>query len=90
MRVARKNGRAPFDAFVAKQKLSPEEKQFLRRGLKNRAVRDYFAANSGAPTHTKPTAAPGNISEALENRAARSATAQTPKASDRHSQIGVA
>ena len=67
--MAKKNGRAPFDAFVAKQKLSSEEKQFLRRGLKNRAVRDFFTANEAAPTHTKPAAAPGNISEALENRA---------------------
>jgi acetamidase/formamidase len=67
--VAKKGGRESFDAFVAKATLSPEEKQFLRRGLKSRAVRDFFTANAESPTHTKPTAQPGNNSEALENRA---------------------
>jgi acetamidase/formamidase len=65
--VAKKG--SEFDAFVAKQKLTPEEKQFLRRGLKNRAVRDFFEAGAKEPTYTRATAAPGNTSDALENRA---------------------
>jgi hypothetical protein len=68
--VAKKDsGRAPFDAFVAKQKLTPEEKQFLRRGLKSRAIRAFFEAGASESTYTRPSAAPGSISEALENRA---------------------
>ena len=32
-------------------------------------MRDFFDANAASPTHTRPAAAPGNTSEALENRA---------------------
>src|ERR1700754_521902 len=68
--VAKKtSGRAPFDAFVAKQKLTPEEKEFLRRGLKSRAVRGFFEAGKDQPSYTRPSAAPGSVSEVLENRA---------------------
>ena len=67
--VEGKKERDGFDAFVAEQKLSPEEKQFLRRGLKNRAVREFFNANQASPTYTKPASAPGSCSDALENRA---------------------
>ena len=59
-----------FDAFVGKQQaLSPEERQFLRRGLKSRAVRGFFEANASSPTYSKPAAAPGSASHALEERA---------------------
>ena len=70
--VARKDKRETFDAFVAKAALSPEEKQFLRRGLKSRAVRDFFDANKNAPALTKPAGAAGNRSEVLENSARKS------------------
>lgn len=63
------SGRASFDAFVAKQKLTPEEKQFLRRGLKSRKVRDFFEAGAQEPSYTRASAAAGNTGEALENRA---------------------
>jgi acetamidase/formamidase len=70
--VARKKSGAgsgeKFDAFVGKQQaLSPEERQFLRRGLKSRSVRGFFEASS--PPYTKPAAAPGSTSHALEDRA---------------------
>jgi acetamidase/formamidase len=68
--VAKKtSGRTPFDAFIARQTLTPEEKQFLRRGLKSRAMREFFDANADTPSFTRPSAAPGSTSHALENRA---------------------
>src|ERR1700722_12115357 len=66
--VAKKRSE-PFDAFVAKQKLTPEEKEFLRRGLKSRSVRSFFEAGKDHPSYTRPSAAPGSTSEKLENRA---------------------
>jgi acetamidase/formamidase len=68
MTVAKKKSE-PFDAFVAKQKLTPEEKEFLRRGLKSRSVRGFFEAGKDQPSYTRPSNAPGSVSEALENRA---------------------
>jgi len=64
-----KKGSGPFDAFVAQQKLTPEQKEFLRRGLKSRAVRAFFDANADQPSYTRPPGAPGSTSQTLENRA---------------------
>jgi acetamidase/formamidase len=71
--AGKKNGAKgeKFDALVAGQEaLSPEQRQFLRRGLKSRTVRNFFDANQ-AP-YAKPAAAPGSASRALETRARKS------------------
>ena len=68
-----KKGSGPFDAFVAQQKLTPEQKEFLRRGLKSRAVRAFFDANAEQPSYTRPPGAPGSSSQTLENRARKAA-----------------
>ncbi|HVZ28143.1 MAG TPA: acetamidase/formamidase family protein [Rhizomicrobium sp.] len=63
----KKGGGATFDAFVGGSALTPEQQQFLRRGLKSRAVRDFFSANS-AP-YAKPARATGSTSHVLESKA---------------------
>jgi len=63
----------PFEAFIAELSrlalIGPEERTFLAKGLKSRAVRDFLAADEMPTTHTKPTAAAGRAGNALEKRA---------------------
>src|SRR5207237_671549 len=59
-----------FDAFVAGSALTPEQQMFLRKGLKSRAVRDFFDAN--AAPYAKPARATGSTSRALETKARKS------------------
>src|ERR1700722_15260932 len=54
-----KKGSGPFDAFVAQQKLTPEQKEFLRRGLKSRPVRAFFDATADQTSYTRQPGAPG-------------------------------
>ena len=46
--------------------IEPEQRAFLARGLEQRAVREFLAETQAAARHTKPTAAIGNTSRALE------------------------
>jgi acetamidase/formamidase len=63
----------PFQAFIEELSrlalIGPDERAFLAKGLKSRALRDFFA--DGAPaTHSQPTAAVGRpTGNGLEKRA---------------------
>lgn len=52
--------------------IGPEERAFLAKGLKSRAVRDFLAADRVPATHTKPAAVIGSTKSALETRARKS------------------
>jgi acetamidase/formamidase len=64
--------------------VEPEERAFLARGLKSRAVRAFLDSGAAAATHTKPTTAPGNLSEALEARARKSGQVKSTGANAFH------
>ena len=75
---SRKRGAArsrpkPFEAFIDELSrlalIGPDERAFLAKGFKSRALRDFLAADETPTSQTKPTAAAGNASDALEKRA---------------------
>ncbi|SRR5579875_133640 len=70
---ARRAQPKPFEAFIEELSrlalIGPEERAFLAKGLKSRAVRDFLAAGDPPEAQSKPTAATGNGSDALEKRA---------------------
>jgi len=63
----------PFEAFIDELSrlalIGPDERAFLAKGFKSRALRDFLAADETPTSQTKPTAAAGNASDALEKRA---------------------
>lgn len=63
----------PFEAFIDELSrlalIGPDERAFLAKGLKSRAMRDFLAADDAPTSHAKPTAAIGNASDALAKRA---------------------
>ena len=68
--------RGPYQEFVGElgrlALIEPEQRAFLERGLGSRAVREFLSDRQAAARHTKPTAAVGNASHALEERARKS------------------
>jgi acetamidase/formamidase len=61
MRRGARPGRKPL--------VGPEEREFLNRGLKPQVLRDFLESGATPGSHTKPTAALGSTSDALEKRA---------------------
>ncbi|HYL31708.1 MAG TPA: acetamidase/formamidase family protein [Stellaceae bacterium] len=72
-RAARRTTRGPFAEFIDELSrlalIGPDERAFLAKGLKSRAVRDFLAADDAPAGQAKPTAAVGSPSDALANRA---------------------
>ncbi|HEV2264811.1 MAG TPA: acetamidase/formamidase family protein [Stellaceae bacterium] len=63
----------PFEAFIDELSrlalIGPDERAFLAKGLQSRAMRDFLAADEMPDGQAKPTAAAGNVSDALAKRA---------------------
>ncbi len=80
--AARRSRRGPYEQFVAELSrlalIAPEERAFLLKGLQSRAVRALLEEGSPA-TVTKPAAAVGNPSDALEKRARKAGLVRETK-----------
>jgi acetamidase/formamidase len=72
-RAAPRATRGPFAEFIDELSrlalIGPDERAFLAKGLKSRAVRDFLAADDAPGSQAKPAAAAGSPSDALANRA---------------------
>ncbi|MGB8181821.1 MAG: acetamidase/formamidase family protein [Stellaceae bacterium] len=72
-RAARRAKPGPFAEFIEELSrvalIGPDERAFLAKGLKSRAVRDFLASDEAPGSQAKPTAAAGNVSDALARRA---------------------